>query len=70
MEDGGIHEMIYNSIMSCDLDIRKDMYNNIVLSGGSTMYPGERKTQKLQLWCTQSWNIYSTVLSRFSVFSS
>ena len=40
MEDGGIHEMIYNSIISCDVDIRKDMYNSIVMSGGSTMYPG------------------------------
>ncbi len=26
--------------MKCDLDIRKDLYGNIVLSGGSTMYPG------------------------------
>jgi len=26
--------------MKCDVDIRKDLYSNIVLSGGSTMYPG------------------------------
>ena len=26
--------------MKCDLDIRKDLYGNIVLSGGTTMYPG------------------------------
>jgi len=32
--------MTYNSIMKCDVDIRKDMYSNIVLSGGSTMFPG------------------------------
>ncbi|KAI8847130.1 actin family [Chytridium lagenaria] len=30
----------YNSIMKCDVDIRKDLYGNIVLSGGTTMYPG------------------------------
>ncbi|CAN1257554.1 Actin, muscle (Fragments), partial [Linum perenne] len=24
----------------CDVDIRKDLYGNIVLSGGSTMFPG------------------------------
>merc|ERR1712203_1059518 len=24
----------------CDVDIRKDLYANVVLSGGSTMYPG------------------------------
>ncbi|KHF97816.1 Actin-1 [Gossypium arboreum] len=26
--------------MKCDVDIRKDLYGNIVLSGGSTMFPG------------------------------
>ncbi|KAG2624035.1 hypothetical protein PVAP13_3KG095900 [Panicum virgatum] len=36
----GIHETTYNSIMKCDVDIRKDLYGNIVLSGGSTMFPG------------------------------
>ncbi|KAK8957570.1 Actin-2 [Platanthera zijinensis] len=40
MEAVGIHEITYNSIMKCDVDIRKDLYGNIVLSGGSTMFPG------------------------------
>ncbi|XP_027339635.1 actin-104-like isoform X1 [Abrus precatorius] len=40
MEATGIHETTYNSIMKCDVDIRKDLYGNIVLSGGSTMFPG------------------------------
>lgn len=40
LEEPGIHETIYNSIYSCDLDIRRDLYGNIVLSGGTTMYPG------------------------------
>jgi hypothetical protein len=40
METPGIHETTYNSIMKCDVDIRKDLYGNIVLSGGSTMFPG------------------------------
>lgn len=26
--------------MKCDVDVRKDLYGNIVLSGGSTMFPG------------------------------
>merc|ERR1711981_59315 len=30
----------YNSIMKCDVDIRKDLYANTVMSGGTTMYPG------------------------------
>ncbi|KAM0877291.1 hypothetical protein ACQ4PT_035592 [Festuca glaucescens] len=40
MEVPGIHEATYNSIMKCDVDIRKDLYGNVVLSGGSTMFPG------------------------------
>ncbi|KAJ5076456.1 actin [Anaeramoeba ignava] len=40
MEKSGIHELTYNSIMKCNVDIRKDLYENIVLSGGSTMFPG------------------------------
>ena len=40
MEQAGIHETSYNSIMKCDVDIRKDLYANVVLSGGTTMYPG------------------------------
>ncbi len=34
MESCGIHETVYNSIMKCDVDIRKDLYANTVLSGG------------------------------------
>ncbi|KAF6274382.1 actin alpha 1, skeletal muscle [Rhinolophus ferrumequinum] len=33
-------ETTYNSIMKCDIDIRKDLYANNVMSGGTTMYPG------------------------------
>uniref|UniRef100_A0A8D2LEH7 Uncharacterized protein n=1 Tax=Varanus komodoensis TaxID=61221 RepID=A0A8D2LEH7_VARKO len=40
MESAGVHETTYNSIMKCDIDIRKDLYANNVLSGGTTMYPG------------------------------
>lgn len=36
----GMHETIYHSIMKCDVDIRKNLYANIVLSGGTTMTPG------------------------------
>jgi actin-related protein len=40
LEASGIHETTYNAIMKCDLDIRKDLYQNIVMSGGTTMYAG------------------------------
>ena len=34
MESEGIHKLAYDSIMKCDVDIRKDLYSNTVLSGG------------------------------------
>ncbi|MCH8909045.1 MAG: actin family protein [Candidatus Heimdallarchaeota archaeon] len=39
-EEVPMHELIYKSIQNCDVDIRPHLYNNIVLSGGSTMFPG------------------------------
>ena len=40
IEQAGIHQTTYDSIMKCDVDIRKDLYGNIVLSGGTTMFEG------------------------------
>jgi len=39
-EADGIHKTTFNTIMSCDVDIRKDLYANVVCSGGSTMFEG------------------------------
>lgn len=38
LEPEGIHRITYESIMRCDVDIRRDLYQNIVLSGGTTMF--------------------------------
>jgi len=48
-EAAGIHETMFQTIMKCDVDIRKDLYSNIVLSGGTTMFDGisERLTKEL-----------------------
>lgn len=40
MEASGIDETIFTSITKCDMDIRKDLYSNLVLSGGSTLFRG------------------------------
>jgi len=40
MKQEGIHKLLFESIMECDVDIRNDLFNNIVISGGSTMFPG------------------------------
>jgi len=48
-EASGIHDTMFQTIMKCDVDIRKDLYANIVLSGGTTMFPGiaERLTKEI-----------------------
>merc|ERR1712037_553536 len=38
-ESDGIHKLTYDSIDKCDVDIRRDLYSNVVLSGGTTMFP-------------------------------
>jgi actin beta/gamma 1 len=35
MESAGVHELVYNSIMKCDVDLRKDLYHNVILCGGT-----------------------------------
>jgi actin-related protein len=39
-EEKGVDQLTFNSIMKCDVDIRKDLYANTVMSGGTTMYTG------------------------------
>lgn len=44
-----IHKTCYDSITKCDGDIRKELFANVVLSGGTTMFPGivERMNKEL-----------------------
>ncbi|EFA84937.1 actin [Heterostelium album PN500] len=45
----GIHQTIHKSYMACDIDIRGEISNTIMLSGGNTMFPGikERLSKEL-----------------------
>jgi actin-related protein len=45
----GIHQLTYNSIMKCDIDVRKSLYDNVVLSGGTTMFSGIAERLSLEL---------------------
>jgi actin-related protein len=48
-EASGIHDCTFQTVMKCDVDIRRDLYANIVLSGGTTMFGGiaERMTKEV-----------------------
>lgn len=39
-ETKGFHEMAHQSIQESDIDMRKELYANIVLSGGSSLFKG------------------------------
>lgn len=49
MESAGIHETVYNSIMKCDVDIRRELYANTVLAGGTTLLPGLPERMKKEV---------------------
>ena len=60
--------------MKCDVDIRKDLYSNIVLSGGTTMFPGigERMTKELTALApsTMKIKVFYQYLGRIDVVAS
>merc|ERR1712164_50915 len=62
MESPGVHETTYNSIMKCDVDIRKDLYANVVLSGGTTMYAGiaDRMSKEITALAPASMKVISS----------
>ncbi|WAR19124.1 ARP2-like protein [Mya arenaria] len=54
VEGDGVAEMLFKAIQAADIDTRPEFYKHIVLSGGSTMYPGlpsrlERELKQLYL---------------------
>jgi len=54
VEGGGMADQLFDCINKADVDTRPEFYNHIVLSGGSTMYPGlpsrlEKDIRKLYL---------------------
>lgn len=51
VELDGIADITYLSMMHCDADIRKDLCSNVVLAGGSTMFPGMPERMQHDLLC-------------------
>merc|ERR1712038_1948605 len=49
LELDGIHTMTNSSIKQCDIDIRRDLYSNIVMSGGTTMYRGLKERMSKEM---------------------
>lgn len=51
----GLSEQVFSVIQSADIDVRSDLYRHIVLSGGTTMFPGfpTRLEQDLHALCAE-----------------
>ena len=45
----GIHKFTHDSIIKCDTDIRRDLFKNIVLAGGCTMFEGMRERMRKEI---------------------
>lgn len=68
----GLHTLAFNSIMKCDVDVRRELYKNIVLSGGTTMFPGivERLSKEMSELAPPSISVkvYAPPERKFSVW--
>lgn len=70
VEQPGIAEFLFNTIQAADVDVRSSLFKAIVLSGGSSMYPGlpSRLEKELkQLWLTKVLHGNPERLSKFKV---
>ncbi|ODH38373.1 hypothetical protein ACO22_02372 [Paracoccidioides brasiliensis] len=70
VEQPGIAEFLFNTIQAADVDVRSSLYKAIVLSGGSSMYPGlpSRLEKELkQLWLTRVLQGNPERLNKFKV---
>jgi actin, other eukaryote len=68
----GVHKLTYNSIMECDLDVRKSLWENVILSGGSTMFDNYPERLQAELTTLAPQNIKVKVVAtpdrKFAVF--
>jgi len=59
MESSGIHEVLFESISRSPIDIRKTLYHNTILSGGSTLMEGieERLTKEMTTFAPSTMDV-------------
>ncbi|GMM51509.1 actin-related protein 2 [Starmerella bacillaris] len=69
-EAPGMAEAVFETIQHADLDIRSTLYNGIVLSGGTSMYPGlpsRLEKEVKQLWLSKVLQGDPTRLPNFKI---
>jgi len=70
VEQPGMAEMLFNTVQAAPVDVRSDLYKHVVLSGGSSMYPGlpsRLEKEMKQLYLTRVLGGDPSRLSKFKV---
>ena len=70
IEQPGVAEMLFQTIQNAAVDVRTELYKHVVLSGGSSMYPGlpsRLEKEMKQLYLTRVLNGDPTRLNVRSV---
>ncbi|XP_054719083.1 uncharacterized protein LOC129228429 [Uloborus diversus] len=70
LEDPGIQGAVYDTAMRCDVDIRKDILDNVLISGGNSLFPGlsSRLKQELQAMCPCPVRVWAPAERRYAVW--
>jgi len=63
MEKEGVHILTNETIKKCDVDIRRDLYGNIVMSGGTTMFKDIDKRMKKEISALAASNMVVKIIA-------
>jgi len=66
VEDGGFHDKIFSCLNACEMDNFLPLVQNIMLTGGTTMFPGLSSRLTRELENTLTINKYGGDKSRVS----
>ena len=59
----GMHELVKTTIDNCDITIRKDLYRNIILSGGTTSFKNFQERLNIDLQYITNPNVKINIIS-------
>jgi len=68
--DKGIHQIVHTSVMNCNQERHKELFNNIVLAGGGSLFEGfsNRLTRELSLLTEMKCKVQSPIERRYSTY--
>ena len=49
MEQYLLHQLLYDCIQACSIDIRRELYTNVVITGGNSLIKGFAKRLKTEM---------------------